>query len=132
MRKDIVFLCFVVLLNCQQNNKNEHVQKNSAGDVNVLCNDLDTFNNVDSTGTVRGIIQAVEDTSSMAGCVLIVLKDKNLVERVFCASYGIVKGLEIKKLTSGVCVTVTYYAEIQREEGVEVNRTFYITKLDYR
>ncbi len=129
MKMICFFLCLTLVFcnNCDKKDTGTH---STVKIKNKMCN-AGIFNNADSSGSVIGVVQNIEDTSSMSGNVIIVLKDRDSKERYFFASYSTVDDLKIAKLKKGVCVRVEYLAEIQREEGIEVNRIFYVKSIEY-
>lgn len=129
MNKIIVIAIWAFLMNCHLAEKKGIENKFQNQKIQKLCDGV--FQSNDSAGLVKSRIVAVEDTSNMGGSVIIVTVDKNKTERQFHGFYSKTKGLDIKILQIGKCIELDYYAEIEREDGVEVNRLYNLKEIRY-
>ncbi len=119
----IIINCCVLSILCQKEDKNNNSPKQ--------CNSTGIFNRLDSDGSFTGIIASFSDTShsSSSGGIEIISGKGDTITFLF--TYSDTIDIDIGKLKIGECIEIKYYVDIIRENGDEINRIFYITKIDY-
>lgn len=131
MKYNPIFLLILLLIAviCCQTRKELEI---NTGRGDTLC-PKEIFDNSDSGGVFTGkIVKYSED--SFVDDAFLSLQDNNgdtIIFRVFLESYPKTRNVIKKKLYIGNCGTVIYKTDIVEIEGIEVNRFFYATRLDY-
>ncbi|MDG5817092.1 hypothetical protein QA601_18485 [Chitinispirillales bacterium ANBcel5] len=125
-------------------NHNKTVASDDSSDI-INNNNLNSckatkFKYSDSTGLVRGIVIALEDTSitSGTGGIQIVDSDKDSIWISF--TYHDMPDMDLNQISIGSCIEITFYADIRRVTsknsedgpvGYEICRSFYINNIKH-
>lgn len=123
------FVCmFTILLvfscSCQKNSKEQLGQLQSG------CIRTKLSVN-DSTGVLIGNISMWDKPNALVtyGGLWVVDKDNETI--IFRVEPNQTKNFKCDNLEIGQCIKVTYSREIVEEDGIELNRFYYATRLDY-
>jgi hypothetical protein len=127
----LFIVCFFIA-SCQSaknhNSNDVNLQKK---DVLSPCAATGVFNKEDSSGIFQGPLVGFLDTTLSVGSGEVFIKDKAGDSIDFSFHYGEAKNIDAKKLLLGSCVKITYHRKIYLEDGVEVNRKYYIDDVEY-
>ncbi len=128
-------LSITTLLNCQ-NTKQSNNEKQTASDQKFLttsqCIPTKTFNRKDTVGIFKGPVVHFSDTSAGSASGGIMIKDQAGDSISFLFSYGESKNIDVKKLSLGSCIEINFHAKVFLEEGIEINRLFFIDDIKYQ
>lgn len=94
------------------------------------CSD-DQFVRADSAGVITGKIAKWSEKHVAMSSRGLWLIDKNGDTALFRVEPDETDNVDEAKLVVGKCVKVTYKTEVVEEDGVELNRFFHATRLDY-
>jgi hypothetical protein len=133
MKFVIVSILYAVLLMTACQNKVKASEENNLQlkeNSTFTCDAAENFGAQDS-GSFHGPIIHFVDTTSMRATGTIHLLSANGDTIKFEYSASDVKNLDATTLIVGTCITVKYHAEIFREEGEEVGRSFYIIEIKF-
>lgn len=128
-----VILMSVVFFSCQ-NKRGIATQKPLAKPTaeKPACNPSSHFPAEDSSGTFVGLVKRFVDTSAEESSSCLVLQDAKGDSTFLYFMYNEVKNMDKKKTVIGSCVNVNFRAMIDREDGTEVSRSFFITDIKYQ
>jgi hypothetical protein len=95
----------------------------------------DAFSAADSSGVFSGLIAGISELKKSSIQRYLSLTDvagDTIVFRVLLENTDApTANIDKSKIVEGKCVTVHYVREIVEEDGIELNRFYYATRLDY-
>lgn len=131
--KFLVIATSIIVITCDQggSKSNQNISSGKNLSATNSCVGSAVFSMKDSSGTLRGPVLHFSDTSASSACGGLIVKDKAGDSITFLFAYSELQNMDLKKLSIGSCVEISYRAEIIREEGIESNRIFFITDIKY-
>ena len=129
----IIYLLMFLLIgnSCQSQNKDTRIKEKSN---QSLC-EPEQFVGSDTSGVFKGTVLIYHEFDPNRSYrylwLLDSLGDTISFRIILPASTKVTKNVLEEKLKPDVCVTVSYVTDIVSEEGIELNRFYYATRLDY-